>query len=123
MDRILKNITKDISGCWIWNGGKTGHGYGNIKINGINVSTHIYSYEQKYGKIQKPGKLKRLCENKACCNPDHYKLADVHEPNYSYDFKSIAEDIKSGMREKAIRQKYNCSHMTYHRYRRIAQAS
>ena len=62
-------------------------------------------------------RLDRLCENKSCCNPDHYKLMSKYDKN-KYAHESIAMDIKAGLKRKDIIAKYKCSAMTYHRIKK-----
>ena len=83
--RILKNIKKvecfnleslkihnekDLI-CWEWQKGLTSHGYGKIKINKKNTSTHRISYQQFIGKIPKGKHILHKCDNPPCCNPKH----------------------------------------------------
>lgn len=59
--------------CWNWLGYLSG-GYGEIKINGINVKAHRFAYEQTYGTIPKRRCVGHSCYNRKCCNPSHMYL-------------------------------------------------
>ena len=61
--------------CWIWTGEINRNGYGRMRLDGQRYMTHIFSYKA-HGKPFKIGRkhkyvIDHLCENRACCNPDH----------------------------------------------------
>jgi hypothetical protein len=62
------------TGCWIWQRGKTSHGYAHVALLGGRVGTfsaHRYIYEMHRGPIPAGLTLDHLCRNRACVNPDH----------------------------------------------------
>lgn len=69
------------NGCWEWQGGKSGDGYGAIKEIGSRkqVSTHRKSYEEFNGKIENGLLVCHRCDNILCCNPDHLFLGTAKE--------------------------------------------
>ena len=68
--------------CWNWLGRKDQDGYGIFCIQGKPIAAHKYSYFLKY---KKNIKLKRLCDNRGCCNPEHY----ANYEKYKLDIKNI----------------------------------
>lgn len=60
-----------IGDCWEWTGATT-TGYGHISIGHAgDALVHRYVYEALVGEIPEGLELDHLCQNPACCNPDH----------------------------------------------------
>jgi hypothetical protein len=58
------------SGCWEFDGNRTGDGYGSVYIEGSMRPAHRISYEHHHGLLG--GLLVRhKCDNPPCVNPDH----------------------------------------------------
>lgn len=77
--RILGKVEKKENGCWIWKGGKSGDGYGAIKINGRQTSVHRQAYKEFIGDIGKGLSVCHKCDMPICCNPDHLFLGTPKE--------------------------------------------
>ena len=58
--------------CWEWTGTRV-KGYGSFKMDFKTHQSHVLAYKLTKGN---PGGLyvRHLCNNKACCNPDHLEL-------------------------------------------------
>lgn len=74
------------TGCWEWQLGRTGEGYGSKWVNGKTKPAHIYYYEEKYGIVPVGMVLDHFkCQNTGCCNPDHVEptsqAENVHRGN------------------------------------------
>jgi len=48
---------RGIDECWLWMGGLTASGYGQIRVNGRNQVVHRVAWELEYGPIR----------NELCC--------------------------------------------------------
>lgn len=57
--------------CWIWTGAKDNDGYGHFNSGQKIVKAHRHLWESMHGPIQKEQKLRLLCGNASCVNPDH----------------------------------------------------
>ena len=57
--------------CWLWTGGKTGHGYGVFSLHGRDVRAHRAAYEFLVGAIPSGLVIDHLCRVPACVNPEH----------------------------------------------------
>ena len=81
--RKAKKLSYDVAetGCWLWNGGKNGSGYGTIYLPGTgSVYAHRYFYEHFIGKIPAGLEIDHLCKTRECVNPGHLE-AVTHEEN------------------------------------------
>jgi len=77
--RFYKFIALDDSGCHVWTGQKK-RGYGRWKFGDLTYPAHRIAYQLERGKIDSDWALDHLCNNRACCNPDHLE-AVPHEVN------------------------------------------
>jgi hypothetical protein len=57
--------------CWLWTGGKTGLGYGQLGVNGHKSLAHRWIYEVCNGPVPAGLELDHLCRIPRCVNPDH----------------------------------------------------
>ena len=77
--RIFSKIEiNPTTGCWNWTG-KLDNGYGRISWKGKQTRIHRLFYVWKFGDIpvwrsKKDKEIDHLCNNRACCNPDHLQL-------------------------------------------------
>jgi hypothetical protein len=68
------------SGCWAWTACISKAGYAKFG-DGLKVRpAHIWSYEQKKGKVPQGLELDHLCRVRCCVNPDHLE-AVTHKVN------------------------------------------
>lgn len=75
-DRILKNVVKTDSGCWIWQGRASGGmGYGTICIDHKYISAHRASYMAFHGPIPEGMYVCHTCDVPLCVNPEHLYAA------------------------------------------------
>ncbi|MDH5721444.1 MAG: helix-turn-helix domain-containing protein [Spirochaetia bacterium] len=61
--------------CWKWKGALTGDGYGQIWIDPKTVEkAHRVVYYLYKKKIEPEQRLRNLCKNLDCVNPEHWKI-------------------------------------------------
>ena len=70
-ERILSWVTKDESGCWIWEGYHGARGYGTTHFDGYNWYAHRLSYAAFTGPIQDGHSICHSCDTPPCVNPSH----------------------------------------------------
>jgi hypothetical protein len=59
------------SGCWLWIGSVSGHGYGRFHSGKVSFAAHRFSYEVSRGHIPEQLELDHLCRVRMCVNPSH----------------------------------------------------
>ena len=76
VDRFFEHIdkTSSVNGCWIWKGHINKAGYGRIRRDHKDMSTHRYSWLIHNGDIPKNMFICHKCDNPICCNPEHLFL-------------------------------------------------
>ena len=60
-----------MSGCWLFVGATTSHGYGNYRHEGRMEISHRVSYSALVGPIDAGLQLDHLCRVRCCVNPAH----------------------------------------------------
>lgn len=81
-ERLLAKVVIDLDAaptiddapCWLWSGGHTGQGYGQIAAGGARgkrLLAHRAMWEFWNGPIQAPLHIDHLCRNPQCVNPAH----------------------------------------------------
>lgn len=113
-ERFWEKVAKRDSGCWEWIGAKHGAGdcdYGQLRVNGHNVSALKVSYQIAHGKPVPEGlELDHLCRNHLCVNPAHLEPVTRQEnirrgvgPKMTSKFSRIVERDVDGRIMKTAR--------------------
>ena len=80
-ERVWLHVTKGSPDeCWIWQGGKSHNGYGQMTSEGTTVRAHRVTWEIENGPIPVGLEIHHLCQNPACVNPNHLEVV-THEKN------------------------------------------
>lgn len=87
--------------CWVWNGAKSGRGYGRIYYGGKLWFTHRLMYVAACGDIPAGKLVCHKCDNPACCNPSHFFIG-THKDN-------TADCVRKG-RSKSIPPRLGMAH-------------
>lgn len=78
-ERFWSKVDKTAT-CWNWVASKKS-GYGNLKVGGVVVVSHRFSYELANGPIPAGMVVDHICLNRACVNPAHLRLASRKQNN------------------------------------------
>ena len=70
-EHVQKRITTKDDGCWTFDGDPSSNGYQRCWYFGRRHMAHRLIYEFFTGKDIRKYQLDHLCENRACCNPEH----------------------------------------------------
>lgn len=65
--------------CWLWQGATNGQGYGRLRVDGVLIYAHRWSYQHHIGPIPTGMQLDHLCRNPACVNPAHLQAVTSRE--------------------------------------------
>lgn len=66
-------------GCWEWQGSRTQFGYGKLKVQGVERTTHRFSWELANGPIPEGAYVLHRCDNPPCVRPDHLFLGTARD--------------------------------------------
>lgn len=72
-DELLDRF-EEVGSCLIWQGATNKAGYAISYLDGKFIVVHRHMWEKENGKIPEGAKLRRQCQNHACCNHKHWKL-------------------------------------------------
>lgn len=59
------------TGCWLWQAGRDGKGYGQFAVGEKNVLAHRFAWQLERGPIPEGLQIDHLCRVRHCVNPDH----------------------------------------------------
>lgn len=92
--RIFERIVISESGCWLYQRGLSGKGYGIISIKDRAVQAHRVAYELRRGPIPEGLCVLHKCDVPRCINPDHLFLGTLGENNTDREQKGRSADRK-----------------------------
>ncbi len=78
VERFWEKVKKQ-DGCWEWQSGARGGGYGGFKIDGRAWLAHRVSWIINYGNIPEGLNILHKCNNKNCVNPNHLYVGTQKE--------------------------------------------
>lgn len=105
----------DKNGCWNVTSHKTSLGYPVYKQERV----HRYMYKKYHGEIPEGMVVRHKCDNKMCCNPEHFELGtqldNAHDfifrqgGNYILTKQQIFDILKDTRKTREIAECYNVS--------------
>jgi len=80
IERFERQVARDKSGCWLWQGTVSALGYGRItRADFSKAMAHRVAYELYVGPIPAGLELDHLCRVRSCVNPDHLEAVTRRE--------------------------------------------
>lgn len=122
-ERFFNKILKSSKGCWEWQAGISGCGYGQSHyVRGKTIGAHIVSWFIHHNYWPELHVLHK-CDNRKCINPDHLFLGTPQDNQIDCvekgrnplakfkinEIKEIKLKIKNGIRQADIARQYKVS--------------
>ena len=77
---LQKKTKKNSNGCWVWKHATNSNGtYGRIRVKGVLLQAHRYSYSLVYGDIPEGSIIHHRCGEPLCINPEHLQCTQWNE--------------------------------------------
>ncbi len=132
-DRFMAKVFPEpMSGCWLWDGASTYHGYGHFKYDGRTQTAHRVAWELFKGPIPEGREIDHLCRVRCCVNPDHLEpvthLVNIrrgnsgsHTRNKTHCPHGHPYDEENTLRYNGQRICRICKKARWHRYKRAQE--
>ena len=78
-ERLLRRVSVDGNGCWLWTGHINHNGYGTLWYLGKTTRAHRLSHEVHVGPIPTGLQIDHLCRVRRCVNPAHLETVTSRE--------------------------------------------
>jgi hypothetical protein len=110
--RLLNNIKKnEETECWEWQGNLGKNGYGKVRWNMNNLTTHRAAYEVFNREIPKNLCVCHTCDNRKCINPEHLWIGSSRE--------NTKDKVKKGRQYCQAGEKSHSANLTWEKVRAI----
>lgn len=108
-ERFFSRVNKTKT-CWLWTGPTMKQGYGVIGKggrNGLQFSTHRFSYMHHFGEIPEGMNVLHKCDVRNCVNPSHLFLGTIQDNMKDMATKGKRKGVKHHMSKLTEKQVIN----------------
>lgn len=112
-DRFDECWAETDTGCWEWQRALA-VGYGYLRVFGVVVPAHRFSYERTYGAIPADHELHHRCENRKCVRPDHLEMVTraEHRQRHSTHGPAVRALFAQGLPKRRIARELGIARST-----------
>jgi hypothetical protein len=71
-----ERIQGDPGECWLWDGARHNHGYGEVMVERRKERAHRLAFRLANGSIPPGAHILHECDTPPCCNPAHLKAGN-----------------------------------------------
>lgn len=107
----VEYLVDESTGCWVWQRGENGQGYGYIGAKDRKGLAHRIYYEQAKGPIPDGLVIDHRCENRLCVNPDHLQaVPQSHNSRAGGRTKLRADQVRDIKSRRLLAREYAAKH-------------